>query len=147
MFYLSAIGGDLCNLDEPSSLVLLHIQVEPLALQDQSPRGEISLGPQGHLVTATVRARHPSVSPATTSLLSLSPALPSLSTIQQPYYQIFFSAQNMLLMKLSFDPNSRGKHVEFAIRWRSVVVQINAALHTHLSVLPGPGYVGQKTDC
>jgi len=34
---LSPVSADLCDLDEPSPLVLLHIQVEPLALQHQSP--------------------------------------------------------------------------------------------------------------
>ena len=40
-------------------LVLLHVQVEPLALQHQGPRGKVSLPSQVELVAATVRPVHP----------------------------------------------------------------------------------------
>ena len=42
-------------------LVLLHVQVEPLALQHQGPRGKVSLPSQVELVAATVRPVHPLV--------------------------------------------------------------------------------------
>ena len=40
---LSSIRRDLSNLDEPPPLVFLHIQVKPLALQNQSARCQVTL--------------------------------------------------------------------------------------------------------
>ena len=36
---LPPVGGNLCDLDEPAARVLLHVEVEPLALQDEGARG------------------------------------------------------------------------------------------------------------
>ena len=40
---LSSIRRDLSDLDEPPPLVLFHIQVKPLALQNQSARCQVAL--------------------------------------------------------------------------------------------------------
>ena len=40
---LPAICADLCDLDEPAALVLLHVQIEPLALQHQVPGRQVTL--------------------------------------------------------------------------------------------------------
>ena len=39
---LSSIWADLGHLDEPSSCILFHIQVEPFGLQDQGSRGQVA---------------------------------------------------------------------------------------------------------
>ena len=41
--FLSSVSGHLSDLDEPSPLVLLDVQVEPLALQVDGPGGEVAL--------------------------------------------------------------------------------------------------------
>ena len=39
---LPAVGRDLGDLDEPAARVLLHVEVEPLALQDEGARGQVA---------------------------------------------------------------------------------------------------------
>ena len=60
-------------------LVLLHVQVEPLALQHQGPRGKVSLPSQVELVAATVRPVHPLLVPPLLVLLA-----PLLSLANRP---------------------------------------------------------------
>ena len=60
-------------------LALLHVQVEPLALQHQGPRGKVSLPSQVELVAATVRPVHPLLVPPLLVLLA-----PLLSLANRP---------------------------------------------------------------
>jgi len=57
---LSTVGRHLGDFDEPSSLVLLHVEVEPLPLQGDSPGGQVplTLAPSIHLI---IRVRHLSI--------------------------------------------------------------------------------------
>merc|ERR1711892_455035 len=69
---LSPVRRDLSDLDEPPSLILLHIQIESLVLEAQSPRGQIPLHPNWPLITAgAIRIRHDSCCLLSISLLPI----------------------------------------------------------------------------
>ena len=61
---LSSIWADLGHLDEPSSCVLFHIQVEPFRLQDQGSGGQVATATSSTTTAAPVTC---SISSSSTS--------------------------------------------------------------------------------
>ena len=60
---LPPVGGNLCDLDEPAARVLLDVQVEPLAFEDEGAGSEVSGAPSAPVAPAAVlgtslRPRH-----------------------------------------------------------------------------------------